>query len=273
MITPLTTVIHAMMDAGQSKEQALVATANAFGYPAEIDVTNYDPFQAAGSGDVDSKKILQSSALVANMMKQAEVFAEIAGLPTTSGESSVSIAQEIAEMASSGESLSSSLINETNLKNIFEKSFQRIKPEFVISSTELDQFASISSASNLAISDSTLLQLEPAKLAGEISNRQIAVEEEVIVELEGVASGQRSLVGLAQEVDLVELVEVSNSMPNFNQYSPIASNFSVFLTDDSFQSGVTLTKLNASDPDGDDVIVDIIQGNTDVDGDGSLPFK
>ena len=87
------------------------------------------------------------------------------------------------------------------------------------------------------------------------------------------ASGQRSLVGLAQEVDLVELVEVSNSMPNFNQYSPIASNFSVFLTDDSFQSGVTLTKLNASDPDGDDVIVDIIQGNTDVDGDGSLPLQ
>jgi hypothetical protein len=176
-------------------------------------------------------------------------------------------------MASSGESLSSSLIIETNLKSIFEKSFQRIKSEFVSSSTELSQFASISSASNLAISDSTLLQLEPAKLAGEISNRQIAVEEEVIVELEEVASGQRSLVGLAQEVDLVELVEVSNAMPNFNQYSPIASNFSVFLTDDSFQSGATLTKLNASDPDGDVVVVEIIQGNTDVDGDGSLPLQ
>jgi hypothetical protein len=273
MITPLTTVIHAMMDAGQTKEEALLASANAFGYPAEIDVTNYDPYEAAGLGDVDSKKILQSSALVANMMKQAEVFAEIAGISTNSGESSVSIAQEIAEMASSGESLSSSLIIETNLKSIFEKSFQRIKPEFVSSSTELDQFASISSASNLAISDSTLLQLEPAKLAGEISNRQIAVEEEVIVELEEVASGQRSLVGLAQEVDLVELVEVSNAMPNFNQYAPIASNFSVFLTDDSFQSGATLTKLNASDPDGDVVVVEIIQGNTDVDGDGSLPLQ
>ena len=273
VITPLTTVIHAMMDAGQTKEEALIATANAFGYPAEIDVTNYDPFQAAGLGDVDSKKILQSSALVANMMKQAEIFAEISAVSTTTGETSVAVSQELAEMVTSGESLSSSLINETNLKNIFEKSFQRIKPEFVSSSTELDQFASISSASNLAISDSTLLQLEPAKLAGEISNRQIAVEEEVIVELEGVASGQRSLVGLAQEVDLVELVEVSNSMPNFNQYSPIASNFSVFLTDDSFQSGATLTKLNASDPDGDVVVVEIIQGNTDVDGDGSLPFQ
>jgi hypothetical protein len=273
MITPLTTVIHAMMDVGQTKEEALLATANAFGYPAEIDVTNYDPFQAAGLGDFDSKKILQSSALVANMMKQAEIFAEISGVSTTTGETSVSIAQELAEMASSGESLSSSLIIETNLKNIFEKSFQRIKPEFVSDSTELSQFASISSASNLAISDSTLLQLEPAKLAGEISNRQIAVEEEVIVELEGVASGQRSLVGLAQEVDLVELVEVSNSMPNFNQYSPIASNFSVFLTDVSFQSGATLTKLNASDPDGDVVVVEIIQGNKDVDGDGSLPLQ
>jgi hypothetical protein len=273
VITPLTAVIHAMMDAGQTKGEALIATANAFGYPAEIDVTNYDPFQAAGLGDVDSKKILQSSALVANMMKQAEIFAEISALSTTTGETSVSIVQELAEMASSGESLSLALINPTNLKDIFEKSFQRIKPEFVISSKELDQFASISSASNLAISDSTLLELEPAKLAGEISNRQIAVEQEVIVELEEVASGQRSLVGLAQEVDLVDLVEVSNSMPNFNQYSPVASNFSVFLTDDSFQSGATLTKLNASDPDGDVVVVEIIQGNTDVDGDGSLPLQ
>jgi hypothetical protein len=206
-------------------------------------------------------------------MKQAEIFAEISALSTTTGETSVSIVQELAEMASSGESLSLALINPTNLKDIFEKSFQRIKPEFVISSKELDQFASISSASNLAISDSTLLELEPAKLAGEISNRQIAVEQEVIVELEEVASGQRSLVGLAQEVDLVDLVEVSNSMPNFNQYSPVASNFSVFLTDDSFQSGATLTKLNASDPDGDVVVVEIIQGNTDVDGDGSLPLQ
>jgi hypothetical protein len=68
-------------------------------------------------------------------------------------------------------------------------------------------------------------------------------------------------------------VEVSNAMPNFNQYAPIASNFSVFLTDDSFQSGATLTKLNASDPDGDVVVVEIIQGNTDVDGDGSLPLQ
>ena len=70
----------------------------------------------------------------------------------------------------------------------------------------------------MAISDSTLLQLDPAKLAGEISKRQIVVEEEVIIELEGVATGERSLQGLAQEVNLVELVEISNSMPDFNQY-------------------------------------------------------
>ena len=55
------------------------------------------------------------------MMKQAEIFAEISSVSTTTGETSLAIAQELAEVASSGESLSSSLINETNLKNILEK--------------------------------------------------------------------------------------------------------------------------------------------------------
>ena len=41
---------------------------------------------AAASGNEDSKKILQSAALVANMMKQAEVFSDIANVDTQDGE-------------------------------------------------------------------------------------------------------------------------------------------------------------------------------------------
>ena len=49
---------------------------------------------------------------------------------------------------------------------------------------DLEQFSSIASASNLAIADSSLLTLEPGIMAGRLANRQIAVEEEVLVELE-----------------------------------------------------------------------------------------
>ena len=62
ILSPLTTIVHAIMEEkGSSKDEALVITANAFGYPAEIDVTNFDPINAAASGNEDSKKILQSA--------------------------------------------------------------------------------------------------------------------------------------------------------------------------------------------------------------------
>ena len=39
------------------------------------------------------------------------------------------------------------------------------------------------------------------------------------------ASGGRSLISLSQEVDLVELVEVANAMPSFNQFAPVGADF------------------------------------------------
>ena len=50
ILSPLTTIVHAIMEEkGSSKDEALAITANAFGYPAEIDVTNFDPINAAAS--------------------------------------------------------------------------------------------------------------------------------------------------------------------------------------------------------------------------------
>ena len=45
---PLTTVVHALMEEGSTKEAALQSTAIAFGFSPDVDVTNVDPIQAAG---------------------------------------------------------------------------------------------------------------------------------------------------------------------------------------------------------------------------------
>ena len=66
----------------ESKEAALNDLAQAFGYSTEVDITKYNPFVAAGFGD-EASKVLQSGALVANMMKQAEAFAKIGEIGCT----------------------------------------------------------------------------------------------------------------------------------------------------------------------------------------------
>ena len=59
-------------------------------------------------------------------------------------------------------------------------------------------------------------------MAGRLANRQIAVEEEVLVELEDVASGTASLTGLAATIVPNELLKVADALPAFNQFAPTA---------------------------------------------------
>ena len=59
-------------------------------------------------------------------------------------------------------------------------------------------------------------------MAGKLANRQIAVEEEVLVELEEVASGTASLTGLATTIAPNELLKVADALPAFNQFAPQA---------------------------------------------------
>ena len=56
VVTPLTTLVNEMIANGEDKETALLEIADAFGYSSEIDITKYNPFEAAGTGDEASKK-------------------------------------------------------------------------------------------------------------------------------------------------------------------------------------------------------------------------
>ena len=93
VVTPLTSLVSEMVENGQSKETAMQTWSQAFGYSSDIDITKYNPFVAAGFGDDSSKKILQSGALVANMMKQAEAYAKISGIDSVPGEASAAISR------------------------------------------------------------------------------------------------------------------------------------------------------------------------------------
>ena len=44
-------------------------------YSNDIQLTHYDPIQAAGDGDENAKQILLAGGMTANLIKQAEAFA------------------------------------------------------------------------------------------------------------------------------------------------------------------------------------------------------
>ena len=273
ILSPLTTVVHAIMETdGATKEEALATTANAFGYPAEIDVTNFDPIQAAASGDEDSKKILQSAALVANMMKQAEVFSEIANLDAEDGEASLAIVNDLASLASQNLSLMPILAQSTEVEDTISRALKSLDSQAIIKDTDLEQFSSIASSSNQAIADSGLLTLAPGAMVGQLANRQIAVEEEVLVELEEVASGTSSLSGLATSLDPGGLLEIANALPAYNQFAPTGESFDVYMNNELLSEDALINTLSVSDGDGDEISISLGAGNTDVDGDGVLPF-
>ena len=273
VVTPLTSLVKEMISGGQSKEAALNDLAQAFGYSTEVDITKYNPFVAAGFGDESSKKILQSGALVANMMKQAEAFAKISGLDALPGEASSAIARDLSNLAAQGKSMSTVLVQENEVSQIVKRAFNDVSTDFIVDENELNLFAGVATASNVVMSDGSLTNFSPAEMVSKLVGRQIAVEEEVIVALEEVNQGTESLSGLSLSIDVSGLVEVANNLEIAGQFAPIGVDFSAFLEESDIAEGLLVANLDISDPDGETVAAEITFGNLDLNQNGISAFK
>ena len=72
-----------MIKDGTTKADAQARLAESFGYSSSIDITNYDPIDAAKTGDLNTSAILQANALIANTLKQVTAISESSNLNTT----------------------------------------------------------------------------------------------------------------------------------------------------------------------------------------------
>ena len=70
VVTPLTTLISALVDGGESAADAEATIKAALGIPNGLDLMTYDPIQAAVDGDVDSSSVLAALAQVQNTVVQ-----------------------------------------------------------------------------------------------------------------------------------------------------------------------------------------------------------
>ena len=272
VVTPLTTLVNEMIANGEDKETALLEIADAFGYSSEIDITKYNPFEAAGTGDEASKKILQSGALVANMMKQAEAFAKISGIDAVEGTASAAIAKDLTSLASQGKSVNSLLVQQNEVSDMVKRALLDVSQEFEVDEDELDLFSGVATASNVVMADGSLTNFSPAEMVSKLIGRQIAVEEEVIVGLQDVSEGTASLTGLSLNTDAASLIEIANNLPVTGQFPPAGVGFSAYLEEEDIIEGLVIKSLEISDPDGENVSAELTFGNLDLNQNGISAF-
>ena len=274
VISPLSTLVSAMMDQGLSEDAANTKVASAFGFPNGTDATNYDPIASSLSSDSNSPQILVATARLANAMKQADAMASYLSIPTTSaGQVSTDFISRLATSLKNSPIDSNPLDDTSVLNQALTSSLQSVQP--TVQTSEISNAVSlIESADNLlvqtlnsAISSGT----SPSALAVGLVKNQQAVEGAIINEYTNPANPNLSSV--SNSVSLSSLSTLSDSVDTslLNIFPPIAQDFDQVIRSDQWSSGVQLMSISASDGDGDAIIYTITSSNFDLDADGNPP--
>jgi hypothetical protein len=268
VVSPLSTLVTAVMDQGLSKEQAKSKVATAFGLSSDIDPTNYDPIAAALAGEASSSQFLLATARLANAMKQADALAGYLSIPTTSaGQVSTAFVAQLAQSLSNSLITSNPLDDSTVLTQAFSASLQSVQ-----SSADVSQVSS--AVTLLEAADNLLVQTisaggTPNILAVSLAKNQQAVEDAII---EGYSNPSITLSTLATTATTASIQSASNAISSINVFPPVAQDFQSSIRADKWTSGSLLMAITASDGDGDSIIYSITTANFDLDADGNKPF-
>jgi hypothetical protein len=273
VVTPLTTVIAEMMEQGTSKEVAKSVLTSSLGLPASIDVTTYDPIESAGNGDTQAALVLQSGAVVANILKQTEQLSETLDADLSGNNISLSVARNLGSLLSQGNISFADLENKEFLKKLTVDSISNAAPNVEIDANQLDDFSEILTTSNKILKDDTLLSLNSKQMLKTLAQRQIAIEEEVITSMEKVASGKETFNEIKNSTTESLLLTVAELQVGVNQFVPQGISLDTTIIYTEYESGDVIAKIDVSDGDGDPVTATIVDGNQDRDGDTNKPFS
>ena len=272
VVSPLSTLVTAVMDegAGMTKEMAKAKVVEALGLPATVDPTNYDPLAAASGGDATSAKVLLETARLANMMKQADSFAEYRGVPFTSaGQAGTNFISQLADdIGAWNQGDPSPLDNDTLIKQSLVSALQAIQPG--ATDTDADEAVQL-----MRTSDTLLVQTAASGsgvnvLAVSLAKNQQAISSEVIDGYDNLTSSGNAISTLS--ISQQTLQTVSDAIASINVFPPTASPFTSSVRAGDWTSGNQITILSAADADGDQITYSITSSNFDLDGDGTPPF-
>ena len=269
VVSPLSTLVTAIMDQGLSKEEAKNKVISAFGLATTIDPTNYDPIAASLAGESTSSQYLLATARLANAMKQADALGSYLSIPTTSaGQVSTAFVSQLAQSLSSSLLSFNPLDDSAVLNQAFSTSLQTVQSNANISEVS-------SAVTLLQSADNLLVQTinaggTPNILAVSLAKNQQAVEDAII---EGYSNPSlNDLSTLASTATTSSIQLASNAISSINVFPPVAENFQSSIRATSWSPGSLLMNISASDGDGDSILYSITTANFDLDADGNNPF-
>ena len=269
VVSPLSTLVTAVMDQGLSKEEAKTKVATAFGLPANSDPTNYDPIAASLAGETSSSQFLLATARMANAMKQADALGSYLSVSTSSpGQVSASFVAELAKSLSNSLISSNPLDDSSVINQALVTSLQNVQ-----SSVDVSQVSS--AVTLLESADNLLVQTvnsggEPNVLAVSLAKNQQAVDGAIINNYSDPTLTNLSTLAASATTSAIQ--SASNAITSINVFPPIAQNFDSIVRRDSWSAGSLVVSINASDGDGDTVLYSITSSNFDLDADGQKPF-
>ena len=158
------------------------------------------------------------------------------------------------------------------VKNLTSETILQLDPNTSLNTDELNDFSELLVSSNGVLADDDLLTLGSKEMLKTLSQRQIAVEEEVIVKMDDIIDGKISFSNLNSSVSESLLIDAAAMQIGLNQFIPEAKPLDLNILYLNYKEGDIVSKLEISDGDGDEVTVSIISGNLDKDGDTNPPF-
>ena len=180
---------------------------------------------------------------------------------------SLAVAQEIGTLLQEDNVNLLDFTKDDFVKDLVTDSISKVDSNTQLDSSEMDEFSQLLSSSNEILSDENLQNFNSQEMLLTISQRQVAIEEEIIVSMQDIVEGKTTFTMLNQNITESLLIEVADSQTGLNLFAPSATPFSITLNFEEYTAGQKLAQINSVDVDGDEVSHELLSGNFDLDGD------
>ena len=272
VVTPLTSILSALVDEGLSRENAKSKVAETMGIPSLLDISTYDAIAASAKGDPNSVSTLVASARVANSIRQTVAFMDFVSDGNFSDKSTATLLlTEVAKKIASGGGAPLGDVNE--MKSALDTIVSATGYMSLVDPADVIGAAQLSARADEMIVEAFSVTSVPHSLAAELAKIQAVIEDSVVSGYDKLRLEGGTTSTLAEALTKELLSGQIESFSGVNVFPPSAPNGEVALPYDRHASGVIVYSVAASDLDGDDVQFSISSGNTDADLDGINAFS
>ena len=142
---------------------------------------------------------------------------------------SLAVAQEIGALLKEENVNLLDFTKDDFVKDLVSDSVAKVDSNTQLDSSDVNEFTQLLSSSNKILSDENLQNLDPQQMLKKLSQRQVAIEEEIIVSMQDIVEGKTIFTILNQNITESLLIDVANLQVGVNQFVHTGSAFDLTL--------------------------------------------